>query len=69
VCERYKCSVRSHLHALCQTAGFTSAAALADGLMLLIEGATASWHSFGPDGPAAQLSASCETMMNGHRSD
>ena len=42
-------------------------ASLADGLLLLIEGVGASWHSLGAVGPAANLTLNCELLMQGHR--
>ncbi len=69
VSERYKARVRAHLQALCGQAGFERPAIIADGLFLLIEGATAAWHSFGPAGPSAHLSANCETLMASYQCD
>uniref|UniRef100_B0T919 Transcriptional regulator, TetR family n=1 Tax=Caulobacter sp. (strain K31) TaxID=366602 RepID=B0T919_CAUSK len=66
VCGQYKTKVRTHLQQLAGQAGLSRPDALADGLLLLIEGAAASWHSFGPDGPSAALSESCETLLAGH---
>ena len=66
VCEHYKAQVRDHLHTLCAAADFCRPDALADGLLLIIEGASTSWHSFGPEGPAARLSQTCETLMAAH---
>jgi AcrR family transcriptional regulator len=65
--EQYMVKVRTHLHDLSRDAGFSNPEMLADGLLLLIEGAAASWHNFGAKGPAAHLAATCETLMRAHR--
>jgi hypothetical protein len=66
VCEHYKTRVREHLLDLARTAGFREPESLADGLLLVIEGAAVTWRSFGPDGPASRIEAVCETLMVGH---
>jgi len=63
----YKTRLRDHLIETARRAGFGAPASLADGLLLLIEGVGASWHSLGAVGPAANLTLSCELLMQGHR--
>lgn len=67
VCKLYKTRLRDHLVETARQAGFGAPASLANGLLLLIEGAGASWHSLGAAGPAANLTLSCELLMQGYR--
>jgi len=67
VAKLYKTRLRDHLTETARQAGFGAPASLADGLLLLIEGVGASWHSLGAVGPAANLTLSCELLMRGHR--
>ncbi|TCS17474.1 TetR/AcrR family transcriptional regulator [Caulobacter sp. BK020] len=67
VARLYKTRLRDHLVETARQAGFGAPASLADGLLLLIEGVGASWHSLGAVGPAAKLALSCELLMQGHR--
>ena len=63
----YKTRLRDHLIETARQAGFGAPVSLADGLLLLIEGVGASWHSLGAVGPAANLTLNCELLMQGHR--
>jgi AcrR family transcriptional regulator len=63
----YKTRLRDHLIETARQAGFGAPVSLADGLLLLIEGVGASWHSLGPFGPASNLTLNCELLMQGHR--
>ncbi|CAN7439043.1 TetR/AcrR family transcriptional regulator [Caulobacter sp. LjRoot300] len=63
----YKTRLRDHLVETARHAGFAAPASLADGLLLLVEGVGASWHSLGAVGPAANLTLNCELLMQGHR--
>ncbi|HWW26372.1 MAG TPA: hypothetical protein VNZ85_10805 [Caulobacter sp.] len=67
VSKLYKTRLRDHLVETASQAGFGAPASLADGLLLLIEGVGASWHSLGAVGPAANLALNCELLMQGHR--
>jgi AcrR family transcriptional regulator len=67
VSKLYKTRLRDHLIETARHAGFGAPASLADGLLLLIEGVGASWHSLGAVGPAANLTLNCELLMQGHR--
>jgi hypothetical protein len=61
----YKTRLRDHLIETAKQAGFGAPASLADGLLLLIEGAGASWHSLGASGPAGSLTLNCELIDTG----
>jgi AcrR family transcriptional regulator len=63
----YKTRLRDHLVETARQAGFGAPASLADGLLLLIEGASAGWRSLGPVGLAGSLTLNCERLMQGHR--
>jgi AcrR family transcriptional regulator len=63
----YKTRLRDHLVETARQAGFGAPASLADGLLLLIEGAGAGWRSLGPFGLAGSLTLNCERLMQGHR--
>lgn len=65
--ENHKVRVRQHLNQLAREAGFASPSVLADGLLMMMEGAAASSHSFGPGGPSATLVANCDALMGAHR--
>jgi AcrR family transcriptional regulator len=67
VCKLYKTRLRDHLIETAKQAGFGAPASLADGLLLLIEGAGASCHSLGASGPAANLMLNYELLIQGHR--
>ncbi|MGR4864008.1 TetR/AcrR family transcriptional regulator [Caulobacter sp. LARHSG274] len=67
VCKLYKTRLRDHLVETARQADFAAPAALADGLLLLIEGAGASWHSLGAAGPAANLTLNFTLLLQGHR--
>lgn len=41
--------------------------ALADGLMLVIEGAIATHHIFGSQGPAQSMTATCDALIDSHQ--
>lgn len=64
VCRQYNIRVRTHLHEVARRAAVPRPESLADGLMLLIEGAAASWRSFGANGPAASLALHSRALIN-----
>lgn len=64
VCLHYKTRLRTHLHEVARRAAVARPENLADGLMLLIEGAAASWRSFGSTGPAASLAVHARALIN-----
>ncbi|CAN5331932.1 TetR/AcrR family transcriptional regulator [soil metagenome] len=66
ICDLYKSRLRARLELIVRQAGYAAPASLADGLLLLIEGASASWHGLGPDGPAASLAYNCDRLMRGY---
>jgi len=64
VCRRYNIQVRAHLQEVARRAAVPQPESLADGLMLLIEGAAVSWRSFGANGPAASLTVHSRALIN-----
>lgn len=59
-----KRALRRRLGALCRAMGAPDPRRLADGLLLLAEGAYASGQLFGRGGPAAALRANAETLID-----
>lgn len=64
VLERCKSQMRSLLVDLARDAGAARPKILADGLMLAIEGAIASHHIFGSEGPAQSLIVTCDALID-----
>lgn len=67
VCHQYKTWMQGHLDSLSRQAGFERPTEFAAGLLLLIEGAAASWHSLGATGPSAHLASTCEILIVAHQ--
>jgi AcrR family transcriptional regulator len=63
VAQANKRELRRRLAALAGEAGARDPAALADQLLLLIEGAYASGQTFGSDGPARAVAAAAEALV------
>lgn len=59
----YKESVRDHLRHLVRAAGAVAPGAMADQLMLLIDGAWASARMYGPRGPATAFTAAADVIV------
>lgn len=66
IVEDCKADFRALLSDLTRDLGVRDPATLADGLMLVIEGAMSTHHVFGSQGPALSLMATCEALMNAH---
>lgn len=63
IVERCKTDLRALMGELTRALDVEDPDALADGLILVIEGAMASHHIFGSQGPALSLVATCETLI------
>ena len=61
--QTHKRELRCRLAELAAMAGAADPDGLADGLVLLIEGAYASSQTFGPDGPARSLAAAAQALL------
>ena len=61
--EAHKRELRDRLRALGARAGARDPAVLADGLVLLLEGAFASSQMFGADGPARSVAETAEALL------
>lgn len=66
VVEDCKASFRSILSELTRDLGVRDPSALADGLMLVIEGAMSTHHVFGSQGPSISLTATCDALIDCH---
>ncbi|CAN5372691.1 TetR/AcrR family transcriptional regulator [soil metagenome] len=66
IVEDCKADFRAILGELTRDLGVRDPAVLADGLMLVIEGAMSTHHVFGSQGPALSLINTCEALMNAH---
>ena len=64
--EAHKRELHHRLVGLAAMAGATDPAGLADGLVLLIEGAYASSQTFGADGPAGRVPAAAAALLRAH---
>jgi AcrR family transcriptional regulator len=67
VIEAAKSSFRGKLVALARAMDAREPEALADGLMLLIEGAYATHHVFGSQGPSQTLVRTADALIDAHR--
>jgi AcrR family transcriptional regulator len=67
VIERAKADFRARLVGLARAMDAREPEALADGLMLLIEGAYATCHVFGSQGPAQTLVRTADALIDAHR--
>lgn len=63
VVEECKTEMRARLVELSRDLGVADAGALADGLILIIEGAIATHHVFGSQGPAHAMLATCNALI------
>jgi len=61
-----KAAMRAHLHCLSHRLGIADPDALADGLLLLMEGAASSRHTSQIAGPSQALVKSTEMLLAGH---
>jgi AcrR family transcriptional regulator len=66
VVEDCKTEMRATLVALAKDLEAADPDALADGLLLVIEGAIATHHVFGSQGPAHSMTATCEAIIKAH---
>jgi AcrR family transcriptional regulator len=66
VLEGCKAEVRSRLVEVTRRMDICDPEVLADGITLLIEGAMASHHIFGSQGPAAAMAASADALIDAH---
>jgi AcrR family transcriptional regulator len=67
VAEDSKRRLRQRLKEMAKAMGATRPAALADGLLLLLEGAYASSQIFGPGGPAASVADAARSLIDANR--
>ena len=63
VAERHKRGLRTRLESMAAAMGAVEPARLADGLLLLIEGAYASAQLFGEDGPARSVADAADALI------
>ena len=63
VAERHKRGLRARLESMAADMGAAEPARLADGLLLLIEGAYASAQLFGEDGPARSVADAADALI------
>jgi AcrR family transcriptional regulator len=63
VAERHKRALRARLQEMAAAMGVATPDELADGLMLLIEGAYVSAQLFGEDGPARSVAAAADALI------
>ncbi|MBL8774153.1 MAG: TetR/AcrR family transcriptional regulator [Phenylobacterium sp.] len=61
-----KAALRERLRAMTKAMGARRPKKLADGLLLLLEGAWVSHQIFGPEGPAAAAGHAAETLIEAH---
>ena len=61
-----KTSLHGRLHDLARDIGAADPETLADGLVLVIEGAISSHHIFGRMGPTRSMTATCESLIAEH---
>lgn len=61
-----KLQMRGLVVQLAEEIGVAEPEVLADGLVLLIEGAIATHHIFGRDGPARSLTVTCDALIDQH---
>lgn len=61
-----KLQMRSLVVELAEELGVAEPEVLADGLVLLIEGSTATHHIFGREGPARSLIVTCDALIDQH---
>ncbi|MFT3967735.1 MAG: TetR/AcrR family transcriptional regulator [Sphingobium sp.] len=66
IVEECKTEFRAIVGALTRDLGIGEPESLADGLVLVIEGAMATHHVFGSQGPALSLSATCDALIEAH---
>ena len=66
IVESCKSEFRALICDLSRDLGVAEPEKLGDGLMLIIEGAMATHHVFGSQGPAQALEDSCEALINAH---
>lgn len=66
IVEDCKTEFRSIISQLTRDLGTSHPEALADGLVLVIEGAMATHHVFGSQGPAMALVETCEALIGSH---
>ena len=66
VVEDCKTALRGLTVDLARDLRVTDPEALADGLMLVIEGAIATHHIFGSQGPAQSLTVTCDALIQSH---
>jgi len=66
VVEDCKTALRGLTVDLARDLRVTDPEALADGLMLIIEGAIATHHIFGSQGPAQSLTVTCDALIQSH---
>lgn len=65
VIEDCKTEMRSRIAALTRRLDIRDPEMLADGLLLIIEGAMASHHVFGSQGPSAAMTAAADALLEG----
>jgi hypothetical protein len=63
VVQHHKQRLRQRLVDMAKEMGARSPHALADGLLLLIEGVYVSAQEFGPDGPAKNVASAAEQLI------
>jgi AcrR family transcriptional regulator len=63
VAEAHKRALRRRLTAMAEAMGAAEPEVLADGLLLLLEGAYASGQLFGPDGPARSVAIAADRLI------
>lgn len=66
VIEECKSDLRSRMAELARDLPVKDPGALADGIILVIEGAFATHHVFGSQGPAQSLVATCDALIQAH---
>lgn len=67
VLDGFKAQMRVMLTDLAEKAALSDPGSLADGLLLLIEGAAVSLHSFGSDGPSNALSEAADALIEAYK--
>lgn len=66
VVEEYKSEMRATIVELARDLGAPDPGRLTDGLILVIEGAIATHHIFGSQGPSHSMLATCDALVNAH---
>lgn len=66
VVEEYKTEMRATIVQLVRDLDAEDPEGLTDGLMLVIEGAIATHHIFGSQGPSHSMLATCDALVNAH---